>query len=47
MHTLNGDIGYSVEDGYLILHTHSGDVMIGPEDLEDLLPIIQELLENE
>lgn len=40
MFTQSGDVEYSIEDGYLILHTPSGDVIIPPEDLEELVRII-------
>jgi hypothetical protein len=46
MHGNSGDIEYSVEDGYLILHTDMGDVMVGPEDMEDLIEAMQEVLED-
>lgn len=42
-----GDVSYSVDDGYLILHTDAGDVMIGQEELEELAEVIQELLDYE
>lgn len=42
-----GDVSYSVDDGYLILHTDAGDVMIGPEELEELADVIKEVLEDE
>jgi hypothetical protein len=47
MKTLSGDIDYSTEDGYLVLHTQSGDVFISPEDLEELQSVIKEMLEYE
>jgi hypothetical protein len=47
MHGSSGDIEYVVEDGYLVLHTDMGDVNIGPEDMEDLIRVMQEVLEDE
>ena len=46
MYTLNGDISYSTDDGYLVLHTQSGDIMIPTEDLEELALVIGELLND-
>ena len=46
MHTLSGDIEYTREGDYLTLHTDMGDVMIGPEDLEDLVALATEILED-
>lgn len=47
MYTLNGDIEYAVDDGYLILYTQSGDIMIPKEDLEELVTVILEVLSDE
>lgn len=47
MHGNSGDIEYTVEDGYLVLHTDMGDVMVGPEDMEDLIATMQEMLDDE
>jgi len=47
MHGNSGDIEYTVEDGYLVLHTDMGDVMIGPEDMEDLIRVMQGVLDDE
>lgn len=47
MKTLSGDIDYSVEGEYLILHTQSGDVIIPPEDLEELNVVIEGILGDE
>lgn len=42
-----GDVSYTVDDGYLILHTDAGDVMIGIEELEELSNVIKEILDND
>lgn len=42
-----GDIEFSVEGDYLILHTDMGDVMIGPEELEMLHDVIEGMLEGD
>lgn len=42
-----GDVLYSVDDGYLILYIDVGDVMIGLEELEELVDVIKEVLEDE
>lgn len=42
----SGDIEYTVEDGYLVLHTDMGDVMIGLEDMEVLIEVMQGVLED-
>lgn len=47
MFTQSGDLEYSVEGDYLILHTQSGDVIIPPEDLEELVKVIEGMLEYE
>lgn len=47
MWTQSGDVNFSVEGEYLILHTESGDVIIGPEDLEDLARVIVGMLDDE
>lgn len=47
MHTLSGDIDYSRDGDHLTLHTTMGDVMIGPEELEQLVKVIEEILEDE
>ena len=47
MHGNSGDIEYTVEDGYLVLHTDMGDVMIGPEAMEDLIRVMQGVLDDE
>ncbi len=46
MHSKSGDIEYTVEDGYIILHTDMGDVMIGPEDIEGMIEVMQEVLDD-
>lgn len=43
----SGDIEYVEEDGYLVLHTDMGDVNIGPEDMEDLIRVMQGILDDE
>ena len=42
-----GDVQYSIDDGYLIIHTDGGDVMIGQEELQELRSVIDEVLEDE
>ncbi|MCP3656678.1 MAG: hypothetical protein GY766_17570 [Herbaspirillum sp.] len=43
----SGDIEYTVEDGYLVLHTDMGDVMIGLEDMEGLIEVMQGIVDDE
>ena len=45
MNSLNGDVSYTVETEYLVIHTDSGDIMIGIEEAEELHNLLGEMLE--
>ena len=42
-----GDISYTVEDEYLILHTDMGDVFINVEEMEGLIKVMQGMIDDE
>lgn len=47
MHTVNGDINWEIDDGYLTFFTEYGDIMIPYEELENLHEAIGKVMNDE
>lgn len=46
MYTHSGNLEYEVDGDTIVLFTDSGDVIIAPEDLEDLYKLIGGMLDE-